>query len=523
MKTPLLVTLAALAFACGSAPAQVTTLYWDPGMTGPTTSPNGGAGTWNFTSTQWFDGVNDVVWTNNGTCRAVFEGTNGGQVQIASGLIIEAERLVINKPGYFFTGGGVRRMTVHSGIIEANYDVAINMIITNPPSAASLVGLIKTGAGKLHFGVNNNTFLGGLFILEGTVVVTNKQQVGGADTPVTVNGGTLEMGASDGVSGRVLYVGDNGATFSVPNAADTWTWQQLRSTNGSITKLGAGTLNFGNVNGGGPTNVSAGVGPVFVEEGILRAQTSYGPALGTGPVTVNTNGTLSGAGVIAGAVTVKGALSPFPGGATTNALPHLTLANGLAMNEGGTYQWKLLAFTDDATGVAGKDFDRVALTNGNLTLGGASKLAINFGGTATAPDSGDPFWQANHTWTVIQLSDTAANPASSDFASLENATFAAGTFSTSVSGNGSIVLTFTSNVAPPPAPHIEAITNQGRTNVVLTWTSVSGRSYDVEYNTNLNTTNWTPLTNITAADALTTIADPEGAAAQRFYRVVLLP
>jgi autotransporter-associated beta strand protein len=490
-------------------------------MTGPTTGPNGGAGTWNFTSTQWFDGVNDIVWTNSGNYRAVFDGTNGGPVQIAQGLIIEAESLVINKPGYVFSGGGVRRMTVHSGIIEANADVAINMVITNPPSATNLVGIIKTGAGKLHFGVNNNTFLGGLYILDGSVVVTNKQQVGGTDTPVTVNGGTLELGFSDNVSGRVLYVGDAGATFDVPDSTDTWVWQQLRSTNGSISKIGTGTLSFGNANGGGVTNVSSGTGDVFVYDGTLAVLTSFGSAIGSGSVGVITNGTLAGAGLIGGPVMVKGTISPSAGGATTNTLPNLTLANGLTLMHDSTYKWDLLAFSDDTVGAAGKDFDRISLTNGNLAFDSIAKLSINFGGTATDPDSGDPFWQANHVWTVLALSDTASNPASGNFATLQNASYAAGTFSTSVSGNGSILLTFTSNAAPPPAPRIETIANAGLTNVLLTWTSVSNYNYEVQYNTNLATTNWSVLTSLTATGSVSTATDPAGAETLRNYRVVL--
>lgn len=502
--------------------AQVTTLYWDPAATASTNG--GGPGTWNFTASQWFDGIADVAWTNDGTCRAVFGGPTGGQVQVASGLIIEAHSLVVNTPGYFFTGGGVRRMTVHSGLIEANADFAINMIITNPPTATNLVGVIKTGPAKLHFGVNNNTFLGGLTILEGTIVITNKQQIGGAAQPLIVNGGTAEFGTSDNVSERLLYIGDNGATFYVQNAADIWTWQQPRATNGDIIKLGPGTIAFGNINGGGPTNVSAGTGAVIIHEGTLLAQTSYGSAIGTGPVTVNTNGTFGGAGLVGGPVTVKGYLSPVAGGATTNALPNLTLANGLTMNEGGTYLWDLLALVDDSTGVAGRDFDRVTLTNGNLTLRGTSKLAIRFGGTATDPDSGDPFWSTGHSWTVIQLTDTAANPSASNFAALQNASFTNGTFHTTVEPDGSIRLHFTPAGAPPPVPpHIETIVNEGRTNVVLTWTSETGRNYQVQFNTNLATTNWTALTNLTATGPFTTVTDADAAAPARFYRVVVVP
>ena len=313
-----------------------------------------------------------------------------------------------------------------------------------------------------------------------------------------------------------------GNTFDVPKAGDSCTWQQLRSTNGTITKVGDGTLVLGNANGGGATNVSSGTGAILVERGTLAINTSFGSAVGSGPVTVNTNGVLAGVGLVGGPVLVKGTISPFAGGATTNALPSLTLANGLTLTDNSTYKWYLLEFSDDAVGVPGKDFSRITITNGNLTFGNSVKLSINFGGDpASDPDAGDPFWLANHTWTVVALSDTAANPASGNFATLQNASYAAGTFSTAVSGNGSITLIFTSNTAPPPAPRIETIANAGLTNVLLTWTSASNFNYQVQYNTNLATTNWSVLTSLTATGSLSSATDPAGAEAQRNYRVVL--
>jgi len=523
MKKSFALVWGVLVLAGFPAGAQPTTLYWDPTSTGSTNG--GGAGTWNLTSLLWFDGASNVVWTNDGTCRAVFGGPAGGAVQIASGLIIEAHSLVVNQSGYSFTGGGVRRLTVHSGVLEANADFSISMIITNPPSATNLVGIIKTGPGKLTFAMANNTFLGGLYVLDGTLVLNDKQPIGGPSQPLIINGGTVELYTSQNVSDRILYIGDNGATINVPVQTNSWLFQQNTGTNGTLTKISAGVLNLGNnSNGGQAIHVSARTGPTIIAEGTLGAYTAVGSALGTGPVLVQTNGTLAGPGLIGGAVTVQGALSPAGSGLTNLlALPNMTLANGLDMSGGGTYVWELLALKDDTDGSPRGDFDRVTITNGNLVLGGSSKLSIRFAGTANNPDSGDPFWQANHSWTIIELTGTAANPSAANFATLENATYAAGTFSTSVEPNGSIKLHFTSSVAPPPAPHIETIVNEGRTNVILTWTSVAGKNYQVQFNTNLATTNWTALTNLTATGALTTVTDADAAAPARFYRVVLLP
>jgi hypothetical protein len=201
----------------------------------------------------------------------------------------------------------------------------------------------------------------------------------------------------------------------------------------------------------------------------------------------------------------------------------LTFGGGLDLSEGGVYNWQLGSLKDSSDGIAGTDFDQIVLTNGNLALGGSSKLNISFTGAATAPELGEPFWQANRSWTIVNLSETASNSPASNFASLQNASYPAGTFATSVGTNGSIILTFTSASVVNP-PHIDAIVVTDRTNATITWSSVSGRMYEVRYNTNLNTTNWTAFTNITAMGGSTTITHIVAAGdAQRYYRVVLLP
>jgi hypothetical protein len=517
----LILTVAAVLGAF-SARAQPV-LYWDANA--DFTDGIGGDGittAWNANAARWFNGAGNVAWSDGAV--AVFAGSSSGVANIfGSGFNPAAHSIIFsNASGYEITGPGQRRLIVTSGNIYTYVDADIGVNITNAPADLT-TGLKKRGPAKLSFIGANNSFQGGLFVLEGTLAMSDKNTIGGQDTPLTVNGARLELtgsGLPANVSSRVLYVGDNGATFDLPTTDDHWLFQQLRSTNGAITKTGAGTLGFGNINGGGDTNVSSGVGPIILNEGTLAAQTSYGSVIGIGPVTVNANGTLAGAGLIGGSVTVTGTVSPTAGGATTNALPNMTLQNGLNLSGGGTYQGDLLALKDDTDGVAGKDFDRISITHGDLTLGGSSKLSINFGETASAPDAANSFWQANHTWTVIELGDAGSHSPASNFGSLQNASYAAGTFTTSLSGNGSVLLTFTPSVAA--APHIESIVNHGRTNVVLTWTSVSNGNYNVEYNADLSVTNWTVLRNITAAGSITSVADPSGGDPHRFYRVVLL-
>jgi autotransporter-associated beta strand protein len=73
----------------------------------------------------------------------------------------------------------------------------------------------------------------------------------------------------------------------------------------------------------------------------------------------------------------------------------------------------------------------------------------------------------------------------------------------------------------PDVPEILSVTHDGSGNVTLTWTSIPGRSYRVEYKPDLNAAAWTGLQEVTAQGETTQFTDtPE--ADQRYYRVGLI-
>jgi hypothetical protein len=74
----------------------------------------------------------------------------------------------------------------------------------------------------------------------------------------------------------------------------------------------------------------------------------------------------------------------------------------------------------------------------------------------------------------------------------------------------------------PLAPRILSITTQNQA-AVLTWTSVSGQTYWVQYNDSLSATNWqNALTNVTAVGTTTSATNLPGSVPYRFYRVLLV-
>jgi hypothetical protein len=69
----------------------------------------------------------------------------------------------------------------------------------------------------------------------------------------------------------------------------------------------------------------------------------------------------------------------------------------------------------------------------------------------------------------------------------------------------------------PPGP-------AGGNQLTFIWSSVAGQSYQLQYITNLLSTNWTNLgSNLTATGATMTTADAIGPSPQRFYRLQKLP
>jgi autotransporter-associated beta strand protein len=265
---------------------------------------------------------------------------------------------------------------------------------------------------------------------------------------------------------------------------------------------GGGTLVLGGVN--------SYTGPTTVNAGLLKLNGKSG----SGAVTVN-GGALWGQGTIAGAVTVAGGARIAAG----FSAGQMTLSGGLnlsALNDP-VNVWELAAFQDDATGVAGTDFDQIVLTGGTLALGTDAVLDIRFIGSATPPGAADSFWQSPHSWTVIRLRG-GTNPGASNFGTLKNARSCAGTFTTAATTNG-IVLTFTPLPQPTP-PHVRTISSAGAGSVTVDYTNtLPGTNYVLSSNTSLGTTNWFTVGNKTAAGTSDFQTDNAATNSQRYYRV----
>jgi uncharacterized repeat protein (TIGR03803 family) len=75
-----------------------------------------------------------------------------------------------------------------------------------------------------------------------------------------------------------------------------------------------------------------------------------------------------------------------------------------------------------------------------------------------------------------------------------------------------------------PMPPVFQTVSQTNGTITFIWSAVATQIYQVQYNTDLNSTNWNNLgSTITATNATAVASDSIGSDSQRFYRALLLP
>ncbi len=172
-------------------------------------------------------------------------------------------------------------------------------------------------------------------------------------------------------------------------------------TDGSLTKIGTGTLRL--------TNANLYTGGTTINGGELQVNNTIGSATGNGAVQVNA-GRLAGTGIIAGAVTVgtgSGARAFLSPGANPISHRTLTIASSLTFNSDATYRCGFNSSTSRA--------DKVV----------ANGVTINGGAQFSFQDSNASVLPLGTVFTVID--DTATTPIADTFSNLaDGSTFTSG-------------------------------------------------------------------------------------------------
>ncbi len=149
------------------------------------------------------------------------------------------------------------------GIDTANNDVTVSSKIQGNGA------FVKSGEGSLVLSADN-VYAGGTQVKGGTLVVNNDKNLGLQATDITLNGGTLQLGAADAVSfkkndatSRLLKVGQEGGGLDI--GAFELTIETDIKGDGTFTQKGTkdGVLTLAGDN-------SALKGGVTVESGTLK-------------------------------------------------------------------------------------------------------------------------------------------------------------------------------------------------------------------------------------------------------------
>jgi autotransporter-associated beta strand protein len=207
-------------------------------------------------------------------------------------------------------------------------------------SGANGLSITKDGLGSLVLnGTSANTYSGSTTINAGSVTAGKVNALGAGSGALTVNGGTLDIGANNQSVGAVVLAG---GTINGSSGILTGTSYGLRSgtvnaklggASAALTKTTAGTATLGGANTyGGDTTITAGTlalgaaGSIASPNIILNGGT-FDVSGVSGGFALLSGQTLKGNGSIVGGVTANGIMSPGASIGTLNLDSSLTLAS----------------------------------------------------------------------------------------------------------------------------------------------------------------------------------------------------
>ena len=240
-----------------------------------------------------------------------------------------------------FSGGNILRFNGSTGSATTEYDFGTNTLSANKRNTASTITLGALGGGL-------GTSLSGT---SGGGTTTTTYSIGAKNLNTTFSGSIVNGG------GAVI-----------------------------ITKTGTGTQTFGGTN--------AYTGTTTVSAGTLLVNGNQSAA--TGAVTVSSNATLGGTGIIGGAVTVSVSGTIAPG----TSIGRLTLNSNLTLNALGTARFELT---------------RVPLTNDSLVVAGTAAL----NGTLQVLNTGVEALEAGDNFKLLTAGATTGSFASLDLPLLD--------------------------------------------------------------------------------------------------------
>lgn len=194
--------------------------------------------------------------------------------------------------------------------------------------------------------------------------------------------------------------------------------------------------------------------------------------------------------------------------------------NNLILANGGTDGFVDTPATFDAAGFS-QTFGTLTLTGPNSSIQrtidfGDGNSALVFADSSAIDWSSIPLWIVNYTPGVdsLRFGTNSSGLTPTQLASIRFADFneAPGQINT----NGFVT------PATNFAPRVLSIVNDTGSDFIITWSSIPGRTYRLQYKDDLSASTWTDAGDIPATNTTASTSDNSGGS-QRFYRIALLP
>jgi autotransporter-associated beta strand protein len=329
------------------------------------------------------------VWGNNGKTLTIGSTLGVGHTSAIVSFTLQQNSTVIISAAQNYGGS----TTINAGTLQignagstgslgtgsVTNDAALifnrnnSMTVSNSISGTGSVTQLGSGTTTL---TASSSYSGGTFINAGTLELAHAMNTLSNTGSVTVNGGTLAIGANSDTVGTVTL--QNG---SITGSTGVLTGSAYNVENGLISANLGGTAALTKSSGGTVTLSGANTysGTTAINNGTLVLN---GSLSNLSAVTVAIGATLTGDGIAAGQVTVNGTIAPGD-----NAIDSLA-TGALNLNSDSTFKYELdtLSLAGDLLNVNGD----LAINNANIsfdellsgTLGVGSKLTLlSYSGT----------------------------------------------------------------------------------------------------------------------------------------------
>ena len=305
---------------CQLESTQAASFYWDTDTSTAGNNANGtglgGTGSWDLTTSNWWDGAALNLWPNTSADTAIFSAPMAllptlRTVTLSSG--ITANQLSFLRSGYTLTGGSLT-LAGSSPTLRA----ALGESATINTQILGTGGLTMLGGGTIRLGNNANTYTGTTTISNGSLVITHQGALGTDLSAIVVTGFNPVLTSTNlrGFGGGSLVLDGTGGGITITRDLLLQGQGPISDRGATLMSTGVNTLS-GIVTMGAPyvtTNLST---RIIAADGTLNFTGTLN-VLGTAATTISSLGGTNQAGAsfynISGVLTGSGTLEGSGGG-----------------------------------------------------------------------------------------------------------------------------------------------------------------------------------------------------------------